>query len=72
MFFDVNIKINLEELPSLLKNQYLELKGYYDTGDDLNFTMLVDTFEACIKNFAIENKITKKMQVDLFHVIGIY
>lgn len=72
MFFDSEIKIELDELPKILRQGYLTLKEYYEKNEDYNFYPLAEVFEANVKNCCIENKITKKQQQDLFHVIGIY
>ena len=71
MFFDVDIKIDLDSLPQLLRSDYLKLKELYSKGDEFGFMAYVDAFEGAIKNFTIEGRISESQQKDLFRVIGL-
>lgn len=71
MYFNTEIKIDWEGIPSLLKNTYYELLSFYNENEEAQFSSLEEFFEASIKNCYIEGKITKQQQMLLFKVIGV-
>lgn len=71
VYFNDKTEIDLNSLPRLLKTDYLKLKKYVEEENEIDFLIYIDTFEAHIKQFSIENIISQKTANQLFSVIGL-
>ncbi len=71
IYFNDKIEIDLNSLPQLLRLDYLKLKKDAEEENEIDFFIYIDTFEAHIKQFSIENVISQKTANKLFSVIGL-
>lgn len=72
MYFDESIKIDVDKLPQLLRDDYLLLKESFEKGDETTFDLTADGYISDVKNYCYGGRFDEAFARKLFKVIGIY
>ena len=59
-YYDDSIIIDEERLPKMLKEYIAELKKYAEEDNDISYVFCFENFDAAIKGFVLDGKVTEK------------
>ena len=58
-YFDSSIIVDEENLPKILKEYIEELKRYAEEDNDISYALCFENFDAAIKGFVLNNKVSE-------------